>query len=203
MTVSVGWHVFADTARILVRHDGRVPAEQAVIRPYAVEDRAQVLAMDSSFVCDSIYRISRVGDSFLITTTPAEPPRLKAFDLHDALAEAAWDLALVAVTLDTVAAFCATGFEPWHRRQVLGHLYVDAAWRRRGLGRRLVAAVSSRGMDNGANHLWLETTNANVQAVRAYGRMGFALCGLDVDLYRGTPDEGETGLFMSRDIPGR
>jgi ribosomal protein S18 acetylase RimI-like enzyme len=189
--------------RILVRHDGRVATEQTAIRPYTDEDRGQVLGLDTSFLSDSIYGISRVGDSFLIAPEPVEPPRLRTFDLGDDLTQAAWDRAWVVEGPAGVVAFCATRFEGWHRRQVLLGLYVDAGWRRRGLGRRLLDGVWSCGVENGANHVWLETSNANVSAVSAYERMGFVVCGLDVSFYRGTPDEGEVGLFMSQDIAGQ
>jgi hypothetical protein len=40
----------------------------------------------------------------------------------------------------------------------------------------------------------------NVPAVRAYRRLGFALCGLDTTFYRGTPAAGEVALFFTRDL---
>jgi ribosomal protein S18 acetylase RimI-like enzyme len=177
--------------------------EQSAIRPYADEDRDRVLALDTSFLSDSIFLVSRDGEAFLIALEPQESPRPKTFDLGDDLAEAAWDEALVAEGSAGVVAVCAMRFESWHGRQAVLGLYVDAGWRRRGLGRSLLAGVRSRGVENGANHMWLETTNANVPAVRAYERMGFVVCGLDVSFYRGTTGEGEVGLFMSQDIPGR
>jgi ribosomal protein S18 acetylase RimI-like enzyme len=180
-----------------------VSTEQSAIRPYTDEDRGRVLALDTSFVSDSIYRISRDGDSFLIAREPQEPPRTKTFDLGDDLTEAAWDAALVAEGPAGVVAFCATRFERWHGRQAVLGLYVDEGWRRRGLGRSLLDGVRSRGVENGANHMWLETTSANVPAVRAYEQMGFVVCGLDVTFYRGTMGEGEVGLFMSQNISGQ
>jgi ribosomal protein S18 acetylase RimI-like enzyme len=48
---------------------------------------------------------------------------------------------------------------------------------------------------------WLETSNVNLPAVRAYERLGFRLCGLDTSLYEGTPAEGEVALFLCRLLP--
>ncbi|QTR01699.1 GNAT family N-acetyltransferase, partial [Saccharothrix algeriensis] len=56
------------------------------------------------------------------------------------------------------------------------------------------------GRSRGARTAWLETSNVNVPAVRAYLRMGFTLCGLDTTLYRGTPAEGEIALYLARNL---
>jgi GNAT superfamily N-acetyltransferase len=187
--------------RDLTAHNGRVSIDQTALRRYTSEDRDQVLSLDTSVLSDSIYRISPDGDSFLISLEPLDPPRVKTFDLDDDLTDGAWDQASVVQGPAGVVAFCATRFERWQRRQVVMGLYVDAGWRRRGLGRRLLDDVCSRGNANNASHVWLETANVNVSAVRAYMRMGFVLCGLDVSFYRGTSDASEVGLFMSKDIP--
>ncbi len=42
--------------------------------------------------------------------------------------------------------------------------------------------------------------DVNAPAIAAYRAMGFELCGLDRLLYRSTPAEGETALFMAREL---
>ena len=56
------------------------------------------------------------------------------------------------------------------------------------------------GRELGARTLWLEVTNVNAPAIRAYLRMGFTVCGLDTSLYRGTESADETAIFMSQDL---
>lgn len=172
-----------------------------VVRPYTESDRAQVIAVDASIALESILRVRQSGDSFLIQTEPLDLPRVKAFDLKTEVADAAWDVAWVADGPAGVVGFAATRYEDWNRRQVLLHLYVSSTFRRRGIGRQLVAEAVRQGRSNRADHLWLETSNANAPAVRAYEHMGFRLSGLDVTLYQGTPARGEIGLFMSQELP--
>jgi ribosomal protein S18 acetylase RimI-like enzyme len=173
---------------------------QAIIRPYTESDLQQVLSLDSSFWADEVYRITRDGDSFLIAVERAATPRKKVYDLREEVPAAGWDEAHVAVDQDKVVGFTATHFAAWHRRQGIQHLYVSPDWRRRGVGRALVDTVKATGIKNGASHLWLETSNVNAAAVKAYKRMGFTLCGLDLDFYKGTPEHGEVGLLMSQDL---
>jgi ribosomal protein S18 acetylase RimI-like enzyme len=159
------------------------------------------MALDASVTVESILRVRADGDSFLIETEPLDPPSIKAFDLRSEIAEATWDVAWVAEAAEGVVGFAATTYEDWNRRQVLLHLYVNRSFRRRGIGRELVEEAVREGRSNRADHVWLETSNANAPAVRAYQHMGFRLCGLDTTLYDGTPARGEIGLFMSRTVP--
>jgi len=182
-----------------IRHSVRVAAP--VVRPYTESDRPQVLAVDTSITVESVLRVRQDGDSFLIKPEPLDRPTVKAFDLRTEVEDAAWDVAWVAEGADGVVGFAATRYENWNRRQVLLHLYVSPAYRRQGIGRELVSEAVRQGRANQADHVWLETSNANAPAVRAYEQMGFRLCGLDVTLYNGTPERGEIALFMSQPLP--
>jgi ribosomal protein S18 acetylase RimI-like enzyme len=184
---------------IVVRHSVRVAAP--VVRPYTESDRGQVIAVDTSITVESILRVRQDGASFLIQTQPLDRPRVKAFDLRAEVGDAGWDVAWVAEDPEGIVGFAATRYEDWNRRQVLLHLYVSPSFRRRGIGRELVTEAVEQGRANRADHMWLETSNANAPAVRAFEHMGFALCGLDVTLYHGTPARGEIGLFMSQTLP--
>ena len=172
-----------------------------MVRPYTEHDRGPVMALDTSVTVESILRVRQDGDSFLVETEPLDPPAVKSFDLRSEIADAAWDVAWVAEVSEGVVGFAATRYEDWNRRQVLLHLYVSPSFRRRGIGRELVAEAVRQGRANRADHVWLETSSANAPAVRAYQHMGFRLCGLDVTLYDGTTARGESGLFMSRAVP--
>lgn len=93
-------------------------------------------------------------------------------------------------------------FEAWNRRVVIADLELSPQYRRRGVGRQLVGLAADYGRELNARTLWLEVTNINAPAIRAYLRMGFKFCGLDTSLYRGTASEGEVAVFMSQDLPG-
>ena len=64
-----------------------------------------------------------------------------------------------------VRGFATVEHEPWHARLVLWFLYIQPAWRRRGLGRGLLERVEAHGRRVGASHVWLETSNVNVPGV--------------------------------------
>ena len=163
----------------------------------------QVLRLDTSFQVDEVYRITRDGDSFVIDTERLRTPSVKEYDLREEVPAAEWDEAHVVVHQGEVVGFTATHFEAWNRRQGIQHLYVSPEWRRHGVGRELVEVVNERAIVNNAGHLWLEARNVNVPAVAAYRRMGFQVCGLDLALYKGTPEHGEVGLLMSSDLEAK
>jgi ribosomal protein S18 acetylase RimI-like enzyme len=50
----------------------------------------------------------------------------------------------------------------------------------------------------GALTVWIETSHVNHPGIAAYRRLGFDICGFDTTLYRGTPAEDETALYMAR-----
>ena len=114
--------------------------------------------------------------------------------------ERPWSHGFVAEDGGVCVGFAAAVFEPWNKRLVLWHLYVQPSARGRGTARRLVERVADLGHDLGARHIWLETSNLNVPGVAAYRALGFSLTGIDATLYDSTPAEGEIALFFSRPI---
>lgn len=123
----------------------------------------------------------------------------KRFPLEAVFAEdRRWDTAWVAIEDDAICGFAACAFEPWNRRLVLWHMYVDAPSRRRGVGWRLMEQVQAEANQRGALHIWLETSNRNLPGIEAYKAMGFMITGLDLTLYDGTDAEGEFAVFLSK-----
>lgn len=139
------------------------------------------------------------ADGFTLRETPVDPPLVKVFpDDGDGGFDGLH--VEVAVVGGLVRGFVAAGVEEWNRRLVVDTLAVAPAHRGAGVGRALMERACAHGRSLGARTAWLEVTNVNAPAVRAYRRMGFELCGLDTTLYRGTASEGETALFMSRPL---
>lgn len=58
---------------------------------------------------------------------------------------------------------------------ILNDLYVDANWRRQGVGEVLMNAARDFAVKNGAAVLWLATENCNAPAQRLYERLGYVL----------------------------
>jgi ribosomal protein S18 acetylase RimI-like enzyme len=165
------------------------------------DDAAAIEAIDTSFVTDVVFDVEATGDGFGLRERGLAAPLTKRFPLDDLRRDdRPWSHACVAEEGATCVGFAAAGFEPWNRRLVLWHLYVQPSARGRGIGRRLVDRIAALGAELGARHIWLETTNLNAPGIAAYRALGFALTGLDTTLYDGTPAEGEVALFFSRPV---
>lgn len=149
----------------------------------------------------TVLEVVTTDSGFQLTETPVPAPLMKDQDFLGEVtaADRHWTEGYVAVDGQSIVGFAATAYERWNRRQILCHLYVDAGCRGRGVGRALVEHAMARGRANGARHLWLETQNTNVPAVRAYQAMGFELVGLDRTLYDGEAAH-ETALYLARPL---
>ncbi len=165
------------------------------------EDGDQILRIDTSFTTSTIYTAYVEGDQMGIRSTELAAPITKRFPLDDLLEpQRRWEFAAVAMVDDQIRGFVAAGYQPWNRRLIVCHLYVDGPHRRRGIGRLLVEHAQTYGVSRGALHLWVETSSLNSPGIQAYRRLGFTLCGLDTRLYDGTPAAGEAAIFLARQI---
>ncbi|GAA3399061.1 GNAT family N-acetyltransferase [Streptomyces roseoviridis] len=167
------------------------------------EDHEAIARLDGSFTTDHVYEVTAAEDGFTIRPVPVDPPLLKVFPEDDDEdeeedGEPGPRRTVVAVDGDTVAGFVTFSFERWNARLTLRDIEVAPAWRGRGVGRALMEHAVGFGRECGAGHAWLEVSNVNAPAVRAYLRWGFAFCGLDTSLYDGTESAGEQALFMAR-----
>ena len=167
------------------------------IRPAVLpDDIAGMARVDAGFETDRILTVRRREMGFDLVTL--REPAAKRFPLDDLdAADKLWDTAWVVTEAGRIRGFAAVGWQAWNRRLALWHLYIDRPLRRKGVGRRLVAAAVAHGRGLGAAHLWLETSNVNAPGVAAYQALGFALNGLDLTLYDGSAARGEFAIFMS------
>lgn len=165
------------------------------------DDAAAIEAIDTSFATDAVFDVEAGGDGFSLRERRLSAPLAKRFPLEDVQADdRPWSHGFLAEDGGVCVGFAACGFDPWNRRLVLWHLYVDPAARGRGVARALVERVAELGGELGARRLWLETSNLNVPGVAAYRALGFSLTGIDTTLYDATPAEGEVALFFSKPI---
>jgi ribosomal protein S18 acetylase RimI-like enzyme len=165
------------------------------------DDAAAIERVDTSFTTDVVFEVDATGDGFSLRERRLPAPTAKRFPLDDVRSdERPWSHGFVAEDGGACIGFAAAGLEPWNRRLVLWHLYVQPSARGRGVGRQLVERVVELARELGARHLWLETSNLNGPGVAAYRALGFTLTGIDVTLYDGTPAEGEVALFFSKPI---
>jgi ribosomal protein S18 acetylase RimI-like enzyme len=166
------------------------------------QDRAPLLALDTSFTSDRVYQLQQAGHSFTLEAVVASQPVYKCYPLASEVETlASLDWVQVASDGREVVGVVGMGLQPWNRRANLRHLYLGRAVRRRGIGRAMVEAAVDEARKRGARSLWVETQTINYGAIRFYERMGFEWCGLDTSLCDSAEvQEGEVAVFFSRAV---
>ncbi|CAM5360358.1 GNAT family N-acetyltransferase [Streptomyces abikoensis] len=176
-------------------------AAAVVYRPALPGEHAAVEAIDNSFTTGTVLEVTASDEGFRLRETPVGPPLRKVYPQDEEGVEDEEDAhVIVALSGDEPCGAITLTHAEWNHRLVIADLRVAPAHRGRGIGPALMEHGLAHGRQLGARTAWLEVTNVNAPAVRVYRRMGFALCGLDTSLYRGTVSEGETALFMSRPL---
>lgn len=162
-------------------------------------DRRGVEAIDTSFETSTIFELVAHERSIELVERPLPTPLVKRYSIGEVFAGwARWDHGWVAEADDgSIVGFATVEYEAWHQRLILWFLYIAPTWRRRGVGRALLADVEAHARDVGATHVWLETSNVNVPGFAAYRRLGYELCGAD-RLYYGAYMPGETAIYMAK-----
>ena len=166
------------------------------------DDREALLALDTSFTTERVYRVVATAVAFVIHDTAITPPLYKVYDLTAEVDRFPnLDHVLIAEIDAQLAGVAALSYEAANRRAILWHLYVGPAYRRQGIGRALIDAMVARAQQYQARCLWLETQDVNYGAIQFYQRVGFQCCGLDLSLddREGSATE-ETAVFFMRTL---
>ncbi|MFK8844366.1 GNAT family N-acetyltransferase [Streptomyces sp. Ac-502] len=177
----------------------RGEAAEAITYRAAESERDRSAVIKGEFTSDTVFEVVRSEHGFTLRPVPLDPPVHKVFPDDESESDEATgdERRFVALDGDHVCGYVDTAYEPWNRRLTIVDIEVAGPYQGRGIGRTLMRYAVERARECGAGHVWLEVTNVNGPAVRAYQRMGFGFCGLDTTLYSGTASEGETALFMS------
>jgi ribosomal protein S18 acetylase RimI-like enzyme len=166
------------------------------------DDRESLLALDTSFTSDRIFRLERTDQMVTLVEVAADPPIHKSYSLAiDVDLFSRYDWVQIAEHDRKVVGMAVLTIEAWNRRAVLHHLYVTRAARRIGVGQALVESAFEAARDRKARCLWVETQTVNYAAVKFYRRAGFSWCGFDASLYdTNDVDVDEVALFFSREV---
>ncbi|MFI1796474.1 GNAT family N-acetyltransferase [Streptomyces sp. NPDC020379] len=170
-----------------------------IYRVATPEDRKRAEAIDNSFTTDTILEVTATEGEFRVRPVVANPPVHKVYP-DDEETDGEEHIIVAVDTEGDVCGAITLAYASWNRRLHIADLRVAPTHRGRGIGTALMERALTHGRELSARTAWLEVTNINAPAVRAYRRMGFALCGLDTSLYVGTESEGEVALFMSRGV---
>jgi ribosomal protein S18 acetylase RimI-like enzyme len=168
------------------------------IQPLSATNQADLNRCDNSFTVEAELRLTAEDGRTGYTVEPVTP-YIKRYgpEVYDAQAyiekpdHAAW-LAYV----DGQLAGQILVHENWNRFAIIWDIAVDPSFRRRGVGRRLIAQAVAWARARGLPGVMLETQHINVAACRLYESCGFMLGGFDACLYRGVmPGTHEIALF--------
>lgn len=171
------------------------PGELEVHQLDLLRHADDVAAIDTSFTSNRKYLQTGLSG---LRLAEVETPVHKRFPLD--LEDGSWGEGFVAIHNGRVSGVVAIDVEAWNRRLIIRHLYVDRPSRVRGIARELMQRALGAGKRKGAVVAWVESSNVNVPAIEAYGRLGFEICGFDATLYTGTAAPGEFAIFLARTI---
>ncbi len=176
------------------------------IRTLVRLDRAELEAVITGYSSPARYRVHREESdeaaSFrleLVAQPYVKLPDLTDEDLPIYAAAAAQGLSLGAYDGEKLIGVALAERRDWNRSLFVWEFNVAAAYRRQGIGLRLMDALAERARAAGLRVMVCETQTTNVPAIRFYRKAGFALDGIDLSLY-GNDDwpDGEVALFMKR-----
>lgn len=168
---------------------------EVVIRPLTRDDIARLPEMELNFEAEAHLAVEKTVEGLNVTwrlvERPLDPPfvsvdynmdeqdqaeitkRLEENDGLYLIAEHGWRLVAL---LDVER-------EAWRDTGMIWNIVVDRAYRRQGLGTRLMQRAIQWGRRKKLRALALETQTNNLPACRFYLKMGFQLCGLDDHFY--------------------
>lgn len=89
----------------------------------------------------------------------------------------------------------------WNKALWVWEFHIDAAYKRQGIGRRLMDELAEKASQAGLRVLVCETQNTNMPAIQFYRAAGFEIDAVDLSLYSNTDVEDfEVALFMKRKL---
>lgn len=174
-------------------------------------DPCALHGMADGYTSESRYQVTkserRLRTEITLELVPAARPievkwRLTGWDVdlwHKAVAEGTAFGAFEAQSAKVVG-FCISRVERWNRTLRVWDLGVAEAYRRRGVGRRLLDHAADSARKKGCRVVVCETQNTNVAAIAFYRRAGFELHGIDLSYYSNEDlcEDGQVALFMKR-----
>lgn len=114
---------------------------------------------------------------------------------------AAQGLSLGAYDGDCLVGIALTERRDWNRTLWVWEIGVEEAYRRQGIGKRLVDALSEIARAQGLRVLVFETQSTNVPAIRFYRSVGCEIDAVDLSYYTNDDvTDGEVAIFMKRKV---
>jgi ribosomal protein S18 acetylase RimI-like enzyme len=162
------------------------------IHPLTHFDPAAFAAVAGGYTTTEIYRVawseSDALTTFSLTLEPLPRPKpfrfpLLAEDVERYTALTSNEYCFGAYDGEALVGVALAEPREWNGTVWVWEFHVAETYHRRGIGRRLMAAVAERARASGRRALVAETQNTNVSAIRFYRSVGYTLEGIDVSYY--------------------
>lgn len=167
------------------------------IEAYDQHNHHDLNRCDASFTVDSKL-VLHVADGVPTYTVVSVPPYTKHYPLpaEQSTFLAQRDKGIFFARWQGELAGQIILFKNWNGYAYIDDIAVSPAFRRRGIGHRLIDQAVTWAKQRGLPGIMLETQNTNVTACRFYARCGFVLGGYDRFLYQGLmPETEEMALY--------
>ncbi len=140
--------------------------------------------------------------SYTVTMLPPQERSEMVFpdEVYDFEAMAQDYIFIGAYTDDGVCVGLAVYRRSWNRYMYLHDLKVNAAYRRPGIGRRLLEEGKKIAAAQGYSGIYTIGQDNNLIACLFYIRAGFQIGGLDTFVYKGTLQEGKRDIIFYLDF---
>lgn len=150
------------------------------------------------------YDIRPSGQGFQLAYVPFDAPEERSFDdtfygewLEDPIAYGAFEG-------ERLIGFVEGSMETWNNRFRISNICVfDDSRRSKGVGTRLMAAITRAAAAFGPRMMVLETQSCNENAIAFYRKNGFDIIGFDLYAYSNTdPQRHEVRIEMGKQLNG-
>jgi ribosomal protein S18 acetylase RimI-like enzyme len=187
----------------------KLSAARVEIRPLTCFSPEQLATIGGSYTSTSRYVVHKAEspEQVVVTMdlTPFETPYIKRWDSPDEEEQGRYQKFLAAgysmgaYDGDHLVGYALSEPRRWNRTLWVWEFHVDEAYRRKGIGRQLMEAITENARQSGFRCVGLETQSTNVPAISFYRAVGFEIEAIDLSLYTNTDTvDGEVAIFMKR-----
>jgi ribosomal protein S18 acetylase RimI-like enzyme len=173
------------------------------IRLANLRDLKACLAIDDAYETEYVWQMeeqNRPGNvalTFRVARLP-RPMRVTRTIEPDAVIRnfQSGGLLLVAEEFGNICGFVDVTSQAWNQSAWINNLAVSPAYRRKGVGTRLLRAALDWGREQNLRVALLDTSTKDYPAISLYQKQGFAFCGFNDQLY---PNR-DIALFFSSSL---
>lgn len=153
------------------------------------EDLNTCLAIDDGFDTEYVWqmeeqnRVGHIAVGFRLTHLPRPMRVAHAILAEDVVRNLEMGGVLIVADDRGVRGFVDVTAQPWNQSAYINNLAISPAFRRQGIGARLMQAALDWGRQQGLRVAMLDTSTKNYPAICFYQKQGFRFCGFNDQLY--------------------